>query len=95
MLAALILLGLALLIVSIEPVRQAGLAFLISVLYGFGIQRPEVVLLPVALIVAWVLIDIAALAIGFRVFDRRQAKRRALRARLLAEEGIRDPGSEL
>ena len=57
-----------------------------AVLKELGISRPELVLLPVVLIGAWILIDIALVLVGFRVKDKERTKREALRARLLSEE---------
>lgn len=44
---------------------------------GLGLSRPELLLLPLTLILIWVLIDLGAIFLGMRLYDR-SAQRRKL-----------------
>ncbi len=43
---------------------------------GLGITKPELLIIPLALILTWVALDLLALFISFRIYDRREARRR-------------------
>jgi len=81
--------GIASIALCIVPQTRAQILFLSAgILKGIGINKPELIFLPAALIIGWVVLDILAVFLGFWVFDRREAKRNALRRKLLIEEGL-------
>ena len=81
--------ALALLCVAISP-ALGGIG------RALGIRRPELALIPLLLIAAWVILDIAAVLIGIRIVDRsRDRERRAeLRARMLRGEWFVPPDDD-
>lgn len=55
---------------------------------GLGLTRPELLLVPIIITVVWVAIGSTAILMGFHAKDKARARRDALRARLLREEGV-------
>jgi hypothetical protein len=58
---------------------------------ALGVSKPELALLPVALILLWVAIDVGVVLLGLRVKARSTARQAADRVRALEAAGIEPP----